>query len=490
MSVRRVFFNGLYQASATAIGVLARLGLLALLGRMFGAEGLGIWSIVMVVNGFCMFLANTGMKGYATYIVARGDYQPGELLVRSLPINLVGSLTAFGISLGFLKLLNYSDQVVLGAAIVNATLVFDSLVITMNGIFNGKQRMGKTSIINLLNQSLLLVLGVPGILIFKDLAALFVALSLSKIILLFIAAIMFRSTFGALPWRQLNWGLSLRMAREALPFAMQNFVNQGFNRVDILILSLFLSEAVVGMYNACIVIAIRLNSLIRPFNTALFPAMTENFETNRSMYQAFLKKGVKYLLCLSLPLAAFVLYGASDILTIIYGPDLAPAAPMLQVLSFMIVFRVLNPLLSNGVTACGHQVYRTKTLTVAFIFNGLLNLALVPVFYGMGAAWSSVLTEIMAVSAYAVFLYKKGVLTFQFKDLKPLAFGAFIAVIYGAGYAARNWFFIFQGALVGLCALSTCFAVKILSVEEVGKIISRIHKKPSSKKPRSASLAS
>jgi len=489
MSVRRIFLNGVYQASATSVGVLARLGLLALMGRMLGAEGLGIWSIVLVVNGFCMFLANTGMKGYGTYIVAKGDHQPGELLVRAMPINIVGSLLAFALSIGFLKLLNYKDSIVLGAAIVNATLIFDSLLITMTGIFNGKQQMGKTGILNLLTQSFLLALGVPGLLYFKSVTVLFVALSLSKLILFFIALVMFRRSFGKLPWQYWGWSSSVKIGRKAFPFAMQNFVNQGFNRVDILILSLFLTEAVVGMYNACIVIALRLNSLIRPFNTSLFPVLTESFETNRAMYNTFLKKGIKYLFCLALPLTAFVFFAAPDILTVIYGPDLTLAAPMLQILSGMIIFRVLNPLLSNSVTASGNQMFRTKALTYAFIFNILINLLLVPFFHGNGAAWSSVLTEIVAASAYAIFLYKKKILLVQIQDFRPFAFLALVLAAYGSAYVFQSWFIAFHGAMIAFCTLVACFLVKILTVEELKSIVNQIKKKKS-KKLRSVSVAS
>lgn len=481
MSVRRVFSNGLYQSLSTILGILARLGILAILGRMLGVEGIGVWSIVTVVNSFCISLANMGFKSYSIFAVARNDYKPGELLIKSLPICFVGSLASFLISTTALILLDYSLTVVIGSMIVNASLFFESTSHTVIGIFNGKQRMGKTSILQLLDNALFLVIGLIALVIWKNVIALFVALAVGKTLIMTISLIMFRRSFGPFQTHHFAWKASIKTGREAFPFALENAANMGFNRFDILILSLFWSEAVTGMYNASIVIIFGLNNFIKPFNVSLYPVLTENFKKNRALYHAYLIKGMKYLFCLALPLSVFVYFAAADILTIVYGPDLTQAAPLMQALSFMIVLRILNPLLSNSVTASGNQVWRTKTLIFSFVFNSLLNLALVPLFKGLGSSWASVVTEAVIALSYLGFLIKKDFIKIPLSPLGFMRIMALIATTFAMGWLIREWFFIFQGAAIFVGFSVACFLVGLLTISEIKDLADRILKRKSPK---------
>ena len=98
---------------------------------------------------------------------------------------------------------------------------------------------------------------------------------------------------------------------------------------------------------------------------------------------------------------------SNEIIGLIYGNGFLFSVKVLDVLAMAISLSFLIFLLSNILIVSGREMTNTWILVGATILNIALNLVWIPVHGAIGAAWATVICEIVLI----------GVLGFQFRKL-------------------------------------------------------------------------
>ena len=471
MGVRRIISNSFFRFLSTAVSSLIKIGIIVLLGRSYGPDVLGVWSCVLVINGFCLHIANLGFNGYAVYSIPKREYAEDELISRMLPVSLVASVIAFALSVYILSVLQYSRETIHGTMLVNAALIFDSLTLCVRGIFDGNQKMGWSSAVHVFGDIILLAVVGISLFVSSSVFGVFVAYFVTKAINSCFALFLYWKHYGGFSisgsLTKESWGI----VKRSLPFAANNFVTLGSNRFDILLLSYFAGPASVGTYNAAMTLLLRLNMVVKPFVFALFPALTEAFGANRAQYLMYLKTSAKYIVSLAIPTFAFFWVASDKIMDFLYGEKFVESASILRLLSLMILFKFLNPLIASAVTASGNQGKRTVIVTCSFMVNIVLNIILIPQFEALGAVYSSVITEISITAALlsVIMKYKIMELTVRFKDL--FHFLLMISVALGLAFLVRDLPLLVVLGVVSSGFVALCLVLRILTVKEMMKYV-------------------
>ena len=76
-----------------------------------------------------------------------------------------------------------------------------------------------------------------------------------------------------------------------------------------------------------------------------------------------------------------------------YGDQFLPSIEVLDILSGVILLFFINFLLSNILIISGRERINTWNLAGATVLNVILNLALIPLYGAIGAAWASLFCE-------------------------------------------------------------------------------------------------
>jgi O-antigen/teichoic acid export membrane protein len=98
----------------------------------------------------------------------------------------------------------------------------------------------------------------------------------------------------------------------------------------------------------------------------------------------------------SLPLIGIVYFNAPLIISIIYGEKFLNVTPaLLQILIWSVLVLYSYAVIVVGLTASNRQNIYMKGVSIGAIFNVLLNLVLIPLYSSYGAAFATVLTEII-----------------------------------------------------------------------------------------------
>jgi O-antigen/teichoic acid export membrane protein len=104
-------------------------------------------------------------------------------------------------------------------------------------------------------------------------------------------------------------------------------------------------------------------------------------------------RGTKYLLLAGLPIGAFGLLAAGPLVTWLFGPGYANSATAARILLPAAAFMFLSNFGETTLACVNRWGAIVVVSTVALLLNVALNLAWIPAFGYVGAAWATLLTE-------------------------------------------------------------------------------------------------
>ena len=211
-------------------------------------------------------------------------------------------------------------------------------------------------------------------------------------------------TTGLIAWfaysrvatERLQFSISTPLARELLskswPLAISSLAAALYLKLDVILLTSMSSPAEAGLYGA----AARLSEIwyFVPslLMTAIFPTFLKIRRRGVKEYSNFLQDVLDVLAGTGMLLAIFVTFAAPLIISILYGPSFARAADILSIHIWAGVFIFMRAVLSRWLIAEDLYFFSLLTHGSGAIVNIALNLWLIPILGGKGAAISTLLS--------------------------------------------------------------------------------------------------
>jgi PST family polysaccharide transporter len=194
------------------------------------------------------------------------------------------------------------------------------------------------------------------------------------------------------------------LLRHAWPLAVINLSALFYSRIDVVMLSALRGEAEAGIYSA----AIRLTELgyILPMIlvTSLFPTLARLHLADPAAFRARLQQLCTLVTWLGVALAAGLSFGAPLLVRLTYGATFAPAAGVLAISAWAVVFASQGAARGQWLLLENLQRFGLWYVLIGVATNVTLNLVLIPRFGAAGAASASVVTQfVVALVAPAFF---------------------------------------------------------------------------------------
>jgi O-antigen/teichoic acid export membrane protein len=242
-------------------------------------------------------------------------------------------------------------------------------------------------------------------------------------------------------WRQALDGRFLReQARLSVPFALMEIFLMVEWQIDIVLVSVFLSERDVGYYGAALTVVSLFYFALSAYSAAIYPVMTRLYQSNRENLWSLYRRLVLYVAMAVLPLTVLLVGAASWLTTTVFGPEFAVASLALQWLVCSVAIRFFDEPNSRLIIIAGHQKEAALFLGLSMVLNIVANCLLIPRFGIIGSAWARLLSTLLFVVLNGVFAYGR----ISHINLLPtigklaLALGAMGAVLY-ATQGASLW---------------------------------------------------
>ncbi|MCP4417910.1 MAG: flippase [Chloroflexi bacterium] len=282
-------------------------------------------------------------------------------------------------------------------------LLIDCMAQVIGALFNGLERMELGAIIIIVQEVAFLLFGGTVLLIGLPFLWLFVVYVPSRLAGLLVALVLYRRVAGQPLRFRFDPRFAAFLLRNAAPYAANMALGPVYLRIDVLMLSYYQGSVAVGLYEAAATIFYRFNILARMFNNALMPLMAREYETEAKRIRKYVNAAAKYQVALGIPLTLLCLFLGRQLITAVYGPSFAGAGIVFTLLATIITLRFLDNTLATTLTAVNMQSYRSLIVAFAAVINIALNLYMIPRYSFLGAAISTIVTEIcFCVGLYIV----------------------------------------------------------------------------------------
>ena len=445
---RRLARNTVFSAVGEGSNLLLfLLGFLA--ARLLAPSAFGIYSAALAFVGLFRILPDFGMSYASTLAISRDRSRASGLVGNLLGFQLVLSVLTLALCLGVGRV-RYGGVLWTAVLVLSFDLILKSLKSTLRWLLKSHERFGAEAVSLLLERGALLGLGTASLLAGGGVVG----------FALVFAGVRALDTTGLLAWvhrrvlplrpafdRPVWWELF----RRGLPFAYAGAMITMFFQIDAVMLERMRGAEEVGWYRAPVLVLEGLTLVPRIFGYALIPTMASAHARSPDGVTALYRRGVKYLLLTSLPIAAFGLIGARPFVGLLFGPAYGPSVEAARILIPAAVFMFLSNF-GETTLACIDR-WRTIVIvsTACLLLNVGLNLLLIPGRGYMGAAWATLATEgaYFAATAVALGIFGHRVSWLSALTRPALATAAFA----GALWASRG-----LGLLVSSLIASAAFA--------------------------------
>jgi len=406
--------------------LLFLLGFLA--ARYLAPASFGQYSTAFAFVGLFRLLPDFGMSYAATLEISRDRSLAGPVVGRLLGFQCVLSVLAVSLCLG-IGAWQYSGVTWIAVAVLSVDLALKAWKSTLRWLLKALESFAaealslvaeRLAILTLGAASLVLGYGVVGfVLVFASVRA-FDTAALHA----YVHARVVRLTprYDPPAW----WSL----LRRGLPFAYAGLMITLFFQVDTVILERIRGSVEVGWYRAPVLVLEGLTLVPRILGYALIPTMAALHARSPGAVTALYRRGSKYLALAGLPIGAFGLLASGPFMGMLFGEAYGPSAAASRILLPAAAFMFLSNF-GETALACVNR-WRAIVLisTAALALNVALNLAWIPAFGYVGAAWATLVTEGLYFLSTALALGRYGHrLSWPQLFLRPSAAAAVFALV-------------------------------------------------------------
>lgn len=360
--------------------------------RGLGVEGFGVYGYVTTLVGLASFGASMGMDRLLKREIARDERSAGRYVATAVAASTLLSFVTSAFILGWATLMDGRPVVVAACALASLAMAIGSLDVIPVAYFHAIRRMNLGVSGNGAGR-LALVLGTAvGLWLSYGVLAVFGAQVLDAAVTFVILWRIYRALKTpplATTWREVT-----TLIRTAIPFGFNSLFVSIYLTVDVLLLARWWDDAEVGTYRGAVMLLTMITVVAETYSTGVFPRMARHLG-NREEAGRELSFAARILLVISVPVAVGGWLTAEPLLVFVGGEDYAASALPFAIMAPLLPLRFLSNGYGMTLTALDHQEDRTRGALYAAALNVAVNLWAIPAYGAVGAAGTTLLTELM-----------------------------------------------------------------------------------------------
>lgn len=375
------------------------------MARFLGAEGFGILSFAISFTTILGIVADLGLSVLAVREISRDKSISAQYTGNFLVIKLFLSFFTIVLIAVLINILNYPSQTIEVVYLMAFWVIFTSFTQFFYSVFQAHEKMEYQALGTILYSVMLLFGTFYGIYNNYSIQWFAIIYLISSLVVLISTLLIYLVKF---PWprMEINWDFWKAQMILALPLTIASVFHTIANRIDTVLLSLLQDNTVVGWYSASYKILEVLLFIPIVYNAAMYPVISKFYISSKQSLQQVYVKSIKYLIILGLPIAAGITILSNEIILTLFQSGYAQSVVALQILIWTIPFLLLTSIFNIILISMNKQVLQIKITFIYMIFNIGVNLVVIPLFSYLGAAFVTVLTELLAFIILFYYLSK------------------------------------------------------------------------------------
>lgn len=329
---------------------------------------------------------------------------------------------------------------------------------TFSGLFRANQHLSLDSMIQIAAKAFDLVAVIIALFLKADIFFLFQILFVSTLFQLgYTYFLAHRHSY--LDFLSASYQYAVSILKGGLPFVLTSISVIIYFQIDTVMLSTLVGEHETGIYRSATTLVFSLSAFSAAVVIALFPMIAKKFRADQSEAVRVASNAMFYSLLIALPIAVGTTVLAGPIIHTLYKNSFAEASSSLQILIWWLPISFATNILGHILAAIGLQRKVLLVSAANAIFNVTANFYFIPKFGAVGAAITTVTTEIIGIVLQTMIVTKYFGWVYQLGRLAKTSLAALLLI-------SLIWFSgsVHIVILIGFGALLYITALLILGV--------------------------
>lgn len=402
---RQVAHNMIYQVGGKFLSTILGLAALGMMTRYLGQDGYGGYTTIISFLQFFGILVDFGLTLTTVQMISEPNANINKITSNIFTLRFFSALIFLGLAPLVVLFFPYSTTLKIGVAITTFSFLFIALNQVLIGLFQKNLRMEKVAIAENIGRVVLLA-GIATVIFLKaGLLAVLLAVilgSFANFLINFIFSLKYvriRFVFDWPIWREIY--------RRSWPIGLSIAFNLIYLKADVIILSLFQSQAAVGLYGASYRVLDVLTTLPMMFAGLVLPVLTASWaEKNLERFRRLIKKSFDFLMMIIVPIIFGTMLLGERLMSAVAGEDFSFSGTILKILILAAGAIFVGTLFGHVIVAIKKQKQMIWGYATVAVFSLAGYVIFIPLYSYWAAAWITVFSE-MTIALLTFFVVWK-----------------------------------------------------------------------------------
>jgi len=367
-----------------------------IVARTLGPEGKGIYSAAVLLPPLLLAFTNPAIGSAAVYFIGKKKYSPKEVFGNHIIFSFLNSI--FSVLVGLIIILFFGNKFFPNIKIVYliSGLFLTPLYIFLNsnlGILLALQKIRKYNLVSFI-QELVYLLGVAFM-------VLGLGLGIETVIIIEFSSLFITCVALFLWIKKEAGGISFKLnklyLRESLSYGVKIYFGGILSffrrRADMFLVNFFLNPTALGFYSIAVALSEKILLIAQSSGLILFPRVASENDKNR--LKQFTPLVCRNTLFITFILAIILFFFSDFLITNFYSKAFAEAVIPFKIVLFGAVAVSGLSSLSSDISGRGKPMIPAYISIVPIMANIILDILWIPKWGIKGAAWVSLISDII-----------------------------------------------------------------------------------------------
>lgn len=373
-----------------------------LTARYLGPSNYGLINYAGAYTAFFMAFCTLGINSVLVKEFVDHPEEEGKIIGSTLILRGISSLLSAGVIICIVSFLEADEPItIMVTALCSIGVVFNVFE-TFNYWFQSKLKSKVTAIVTLLGYAVSCLYKIILLILDKGVTWFAMASAVDYICI----AILLTGTYFAYGGKKLSFSkrVSKRLLQQGVHFILSGLMVSVYRYSDKFMLKHLTSEEEVGFYSTATVLCTMWCFVLSAIIDSVYPSIMEAHKKDRVLYEKRNRQLYAIVFYVSIAVSLmFCLFGKWAVL-ILYGKAYLPAVAPLRVITWFTAFSYLGVARNAWIVCENKGKYLKYIYALAALGNVALNLVFIPLWGAVGAAFASLLTQILTTLVLPFFI--------------------------------------------------------------------------------------
>jgi O-antigen/teichoic acid export membrane protein len=387
--------NTTFLTAASILQKIVSFFYFTILARSIGVENTGQYFFALTFTTIFTVIADFGIGNTLTRESAKSPEAGERFVATAFWIKIVFSLLAYGLVVGAVEILHYSESLKVLIGLSGITMISDNLQTVFYSYLRARKNLLFEAAGMVLSQFVTLVLG--GISLYFDwpLYSLIIAYTVPSFLnLIYAATITYRVTHVRF-WSGFSRSTAIIFLSLAWPIAIAGILGRLYAYSDSLLMSKMVSATELGWWSVPYKMTFAFQFVAIAVATSIYPVISSNYLTDQKKVGDLIVKAYRYLFTISFPMAIGLGAVSYPVIISFYTSKYTPAVEVLRLLLVSLVFIFFTLINGAVLNAISKQKVQTVLIAGVLVINVVSNILLLPRYGIVGAAAAALLSNIV-----------------------------------------------------------------------------------------------